>query len=101
MRLFAIMEQSAKKFGSELAGGGASSLLKFNAELANLKLELGRAFAPLTETVLPALTDFISKLADGGKVDQRLFAALRGETQAAGENLGQAGGRRRNHRRRA
>lgn len=90
VRLFAIMEQSAKKFGSELAGGGASSLLKFNAELANLKLELGRAFAPLTETVLPALTDFISKLADGVKWISAFFAALRGETQAAGENLGQA-----------
>ena len=90
VRLFAIMEQSAKKFGSELAGGGASSLLKFNAELANLKLEMGRAFAPLTETVLPALTDFISKLADGVKWISAFFAALRGETQAAGENLGQA-----------
>lgn len=90
VRLFAIMEQSAKKFGTELAGGGASSLLKFNAQLENLKLELGRAFAPLTETVLPALTAFISKLADGVKWISAFFAALRGETQSADENLSQA-----------
>lgn len=90
VRLFAIMEQSAKKFGTELAGGGASSLLKFNAQLENLKLELGRAFAPLTETVLPALTAFISKLADGVKWISSFFAALRGETQSADENLSQA-----------
>mgnify|MGYP002640362491 CR=1 FL=1 len=89
VRLFSIMEQSAKKFGTTLAGGGATSLLKFNAQLENLKLELGRAFAPLVETILPALTEFISKLADGVKWISAFFSALRGETQAVSNAIDQ------------
>lgn len=90
VRLFAIMEQSAKKFGSELAGGGASSLLKFNAELENLKLELGRAFAPLAETVIPALTELVGWLSDGVRWINAFLSALRGETQGSADSLGQA-----------
>ena len=78
VRLFAILEQSAEKFGDELSGGGSSALLSFNAQLENLKLNLGRAFAPILETVIPALTSFIAKLSEGIAKVTAFFAALRG-----------------------
>ncbi len=95
VRLFAILEQSAEKFGDSLAGGGATSLMTFNAQLSNLKLELGRAFAPLAETVIPLITQFVGAIADAVRWVNSLFAALRGNTagestQAAAESAGQA-----------
>lgn len=90
VRLFSIMEQSSKKFGDSLAGGGATSLMKMTAGLENLKLELGRAFTPLAETVIPILTDFISVLTDGVRGINAFFSALRGDTQSATEDMQQA-----------
>ena len=90
VRLFAIMEQSAKKFGTTLAGGGATSLMTMNAQLENLKLELGRAFTPLAETVIPIITDFVKVLADGVKWINQFFAALRGDTADTAENVQQS-----------
>ena len=81
VRLFAILEQSAKKFGTTLTSGGASSLLMFNAQLENLKLELGRAFLPIAQTVLPILTAFVQELAEGIKWVSAFFTTLRGESQ--------------------
>lgn len=85
VRLFSILEQSAAKFGTSLAGGGATSLMKFSAELANLKLELGRAFEPLAETVIPALTQFVSMLGEAIRKVSAFFATLRGDAVSAGD----------------
>lgn len=95
VRLFAILEQSAEKFGDSLAGGGATSLMTFNAQLSNLRLELGRAFTPLAETIIPLITQFVGAIADAVRWVNSLFAALRGNTagestQAAAESAGQA-----------
>ena len=92
VRLFAIMEQSSKKFGSTLAGGGATSLMMLRAQLENLKLEFGRAFAPLAETVIPAVTNFVKVIAEGVRWVSQFFAALRGGAQGAESNLEQAAG---------
>lgn len=95
VRLFAILEQSADKFGDSLAGGGSTSLMGFSAQLSNLKLELGRAFAPLAETVIPLITQLVGAVADAVRWVNSLFAALRGQpagesVQAAAESAGQA-----------
>ena len=92
VRLFAIMEQSSKKFGSTLAGGGATSLMMLRAQLENLKLEFGRAFAPLAETVIPAVTNFVKVIAEGVRWVSQFFAALRGGTQSTESSLEQAAG---------
>lgn len=78
VRLFAIMEQSSKKFGDQLSGGGSSSLLMFNAQLENLKLNIGRAFAPIVNMAIPALTNFIAKLSEGVAKIGEFFRALTG-----------------------
>lgn len=83
VRLFAIMEQSSKKFGDQLSGGGSSSLLMFNAQLENLKLNIGRAFAPIVNVAIPALTDFIAKLSEGVAKIGEFFSALFGVKSAS------------------
>ncbi len=87
VRLFAIMEQSSKKFGDQLSGGGSSSLLMFNAQLENLKLNIGRAFAPIVNVAIPALTNFIAKLSEGVAKIGEFFSALFG-TKSASAGVG-------------
>lgn len=83
VRLFAIMEQSSKKFGDQLSGGGSASLLMFNAQLENLKLNIGRAFAPIVNVAIPALTNFITKLSEGVAKIGEFFSALFGVKSAS------------------
>ena len=87
VRLFAIMEQSSKKFGDQLSGGGSSSLLMFNAQLENMKLNIGRAFAPIVNVAIPALTNFIAKLSEGVAKIGEFFSALLG-TKSASTGVG-------------
>lgn len=55
----AILEQSARKYGTALAGGPITSMVRLRAELSNLKLQLGQAFIPIVTTVIPYLQTFI------------------------------------------
>lgn len=56
IRLFAILEQAAGKYGTEIGGTVAANQLRFTAHLKNAKLYLGQAFMTIYSTVLPALT---------------------------------------------
>ncbi|MBW7475953.1 hypothetical protein K0T92_14500 [Paenibacillus oenotherae] len=63
IRLFGIMEQSAKKYGTEVAVNTASKLGTLVAILRNVKLSLGQAFLPIVNLVLPILTTLATALA--------------------------------------
>ena len=77
IRLFAILEQSAKKYGTEVNKNTASSMQQFIAQLKNVQLSLGQAFLPIVNVVLPILTSFAAKLAQVAEVvaafSQRIF----------------------------
>lgn len=62
IRLMAILEQANNKYGDSLAGTTATRQMMFLATLKNIKLNLGNAFLPIYNIVLPILNSFASKL---------------------------------------
>lgn len=62
IRYFGILEQIATKFGSEVNKNTNSSLQQLAATLGDVKLNLGQAFLPIINTVIPILTQFAQKL---------------------------------------
>lgn len=63
IRLFAILEQAAAKYGVEMANHTASRHQQFVAQLKNIQLALGQAFLPIYHAILPALTTLAQALA--------------------------------------
>ncbi|WP_338912776.1 hypothetical protein WHY20_04405 [Clostridium perfringens] len=58
IRLFAILEQTTKKFGGEVFNNTNSSLQQLVAVLKDVALNIGNAFLPILNVVLPILTNF-------------------------------------------
>ncbi|BDC01593.1 hypothetical protein CP118TE_13020 [Clostridium perfringens E] len=58
IRLFAILEQTTKKFGGEVFNNTNSSLQQLVAVLKDVALNIGNAFLPILNVVLPILTKF-------------------------------------------
>jgi hypothetical protein len=82
IRLMAILEQSATKYGAEVGNNAVSATAKFVAQLNNLKLAIGQAFLPIWETVLPSLTAFVGWLVKGMSVVAQFMQALFGKEPA-------------------
>lgn len=64
IRYFAILEQVANKFGTEVYDNTASRQAQFVAQLKNTQLALGQAFLPIYNAVLPALTRMAQALSN-------------------------------------
>jgi len=62
IRLAAILEQAYKRYGDTLADTTQTKQARFLASLENIKLNLGQAFLPVYNAVLPALTALANKL---------------------------------------
>lgn len=62
IRHFAIMEQGVKMYGEGLGDILAARHATFIAQLKDLKLMLGTAFAPVYYAILPGLTKFVEKM---------------------------------------
>ncbi|MGL4571861.1 MAG: hypothetical protein ACRCVJ_12440 [Clostridium sp.] len=58
IRLFAILEQTSSKFGNEVFNNTNSSLQQLVAVLKDVALNIGNAFMPILNVVLPILTNF-------------------------------------------
>lgn len=56
IRLAAILEQTYARYGDTLADTTQTKQARFLASLSNIKLNLGQAFLPIYNEVLPALT---------------------------------------------
>lgn len=83
IRYFAILEQSAQKYGTALAVNTNTRQLQFIAQLKDLQLSLGQAFLPIYNAVLPALTSMAQALANTMNVVAQFMQALFGtEAQA-------------------
>lgn len=99
IRYFAILEQSAKKYGDTVADNTASRMGSFVASLNNVKLALGLAFLPVLNVVLPILTAFTNKIATVmgyvAQFSQALFGkagAIKQQTKAYNYQAGAVGG---------
>lgn len=99
IRLAAILEQAYNRYGDTLAGTTQTKQAKFLATLDNIKLNLGQAFLPIYNVVLPALTALATKIesitAHFAAVSQTIFGEAKSiqvtETQTeAVEGLGDA-----------
>lgn len=75
IRLMSILEQANTKYGDSLAGNTQTKQLMFLATLKNIRLNLGQAFLPIYNVVLPALTSLASKI-------ESITASLAAFTQA-------------------
>ncbi|WP_075809875.1 phage tail protein [Clostridium perfringens] len=62
IRLFAILEQTSNKFGDEVMNNTNSSMQQLIAVLKDVWLNLGNAFLPILNIVLPILTNFAMAL---------------------------------------
>lgn len=62
IRLMAILEQTQNKFGGEVFNNTNSSLQQLVAVLKDVALNIGNAFLPILNVVLPILTGFALKL---------------------------------------
>lgn len=62
IRLAAILEQAYKRYGDTLADTTATKQAQFLASLQNIKLNLGQAFLPIYNTILPALTALAERI---------------------------------------
>lgn len=58
IRLMAILEQTSNKFGGEVFSNTNSSLQQFVAVLKDVALNIGTAFLPIMNVVMPILTNF-------------------------------------------
>jgi hypothetical protein len=62
IRLAAILEQAYSRYGDTLANTTQTKQAMFLASLQNIKLNLGQAFLPIYNAILPALTAFSNAL---------------------------------------
>lgn len=62
IRLMAILEQANIKYGDSLAGTTATRQLQFISTLKDIQLNLGQAFLPIYNAILPALTALASQI---------------------------------------
>ena len=60
VRIMSILEQANIKYGNSLAGTTATKQQFFIATLKNIQLNLGQAFLPIYNVILPALTSLAS-----------------------------------------
>lgn len=58
IRLFSILEQTSSKFGTEVMNNTNSSLQQLVAVLKDIALNIGNAFLPILNIVIPILTNF-------------------------------------------
>lgn len=80
IRLMAILEQANTKYGDSLAGTTATKQMMFLATLKDIRLNLGQAFLPIYNTILPALTSLASKIEYVTRVFAQFTQALFGKS---------------------
>lgn len=79
IRLFAILEQSSKKYGNTLSGDVNTRQLTFTATMKNMQLALGQAFLPIYSVILPAITSLIGMLTNAINIVAQFTNALFGQ----------------------
>ncbi len=62
IRLAAILEQTFERYGDTLADTTQTRQAQFLASLKNIQLNIGQAFLPIYNAVLPALTALMNKI---------------------------------------
>ncbi len=82
IRLAAILEQTYDRYGDTLADTTQTRQAMFLASLKNIQLNIGQAFLPIYNTVLPALTALANKIEAVTSVFAQFTQALFGKVAA-------------------
>lgn len=64
IRLFAILEQTTKKYGDEVNKNTASDIQKLTAKFSNLTSKLSKKLLPIADKLIDKADDFLDKLGD-------------------------------------
>lgn len=64
IRLFAILEQTTKKYGDEVNKNTASDIQKLTAKFTNLTSKLSKKLLPIADKLIDKADDFLDKLDD-------------------------------------
>lgn len=83
IRYYAILEQAANNYGTELLKNGGTAMSQFGAALSNLKLAFGEAFLPVLNYFLPKFTALIESLTEKFQYVIAFSRALFGYTAPA------------------
>ena len=92
IRYFGILEQTSKRFGTDLFDNTASRFQQMQANLANVQTSIGEAFLPLLNEILPPLTRLISWFGKQLQYDVYFFRALFGYAAPAAKQTATAVG---------
>ena len=87
VRTQAILEQGNARYGTSLQGT-ALQMAIMKAELANLRLAWGRAFAPILEVAIPILKVLVVWVRAAAMVVKDLLSLLFGKSISSGGGLG-------------
>lgn len=88
IRVMSILEQTTKKYGDAVLDNTASRLQQLVAVLNNVKLNIGQAFMPVVNIVLPILTALASKLEYVTNVIAQFSQALFGKSSSGKQTKG-------------
>jgi len=86
IRLFGILEQATSKYGNEVNKNTSSSIAQLNALLKDSMLNIGQAFLPLVNVVVPILIDFANNLKYVTGVFSQFTQALFGVNSTQSQN---------------
>ncbi len=86
IRLFAILEQSTSKFGTDVYKNTASGLTQFTSLLKDAQLNLGQAFLPIVQVVTPVLISFAQNIKYVTSVFAQFMQALFGTNSQQAQN---------------
>lgn len=81
IRLFAILEQTSQKFGDSVLNNTGSSLQQFLAILKDIALNIGNAFLPILDIVIPILSALAMKVREVTAYISSFFSLLFGKKQ--------------------
>ena len=92
IRLFGILEQTSSKFGGEVFNNTNSSLQQLVAVLKDVALNIGNAFLPIVNWIIPVLTNFAMSLRNVTSYVATFMQVLFGFTPSTKKGIGGATG---------
>ena len=80
IRLMAILEQTSKKYGDEVANNTNSKMMQLSATIKDISLNIGNALLPVLNVVIPVLQTIASRIEVVTAAFAKLMEALFGKS---------------------
>ena len=83
IRLMAILEQTSKKYGDEVANNTNTKMMQLSATIKDISLNIGNALLPVLNVVIPVLQNVASKIEAVTASFAKLMNALFGKASTS------------------